>query len=89
MAIFIKASTDINLRGKRKMSTPMLMLPMRCFNGHIVAWADKIEKFMAYQRTDTPRAEILDRLGLSGIKKQCCRSVFMTTVDVEEKFNNV
>lgn len=67
----------------------MLMLPVRCLNGHVVAWADKIEKFMAYQRTNMPREEILNRLGFSGLKKQCCRCVFMTTVDVEEKFNNV
>lgn len=71
------------------MSTTMLMLPVRCLNGHVVARADRIEKFMAYQRMDIPMELILDRLGLKGPKKQCCRCVFMTTVDVEEKFNNV
>jgi DNA-directed RNA polymerase subunit N (RpoN/RPB10) len=62
-----------------------LLLPVRCLNGHVVSRMDKIEKFREYQKLGYPMEIILDKLGFSGIKKICCRCIFLTTVDVEEK----
>ena len=67
----------------------VVLIPVRCLNGHICARMKYLKMFTKYQRRRMPMGEILDRMGLKGKKKQCCRCIFMTTVDTEEKFNNV
>jgi DNA-directed RNA polymerase subunit N (RpoN/RPB10) len=55
----------------------------------VIAKTGMIRRFEACQKMDMPLHQILDELGLKGKKKECCRNIFMTTVDNEEKINHV
>lgn len=61
------------------------MLQPRCSNGHVASRMDKIEKYKKYEEAGYPPEVILDKLGFIGIKKECCRVIFSSTVDVEER----
>jgi DNA-directed RNA polymerase subunit N (RpoN/RPB10) len=63
----------------------MLFLPVRCLNGHVVAKTDQIKKFTRLQKEGVPLGDVMDMMGLIGKKRECCRVIFMTTVDNKEK----
>lgn len=68
----------------------MILQPLRCGNGHIIAQTGKIREFSKLQKMDIPMHEILDKLGFKGKTRECCRNVFMTATPTseEEKLNH-
>ena len=70
-----------------------MIIPIRCFNcGKVLAdlWNPYIEKLQVNANVEslskksdkTPECTTLDELG---VKKYCCRTIMMSTVDLTEK----